>query len=252
MNAVRSALVVGLMVLAVRAWIGGDSGTGAEPIPKVTGVVVDEDGRPIEGVKAQVSGVEKRLPDGTWERNRRCGFLMPNVSVGDAGRFTLAFDEGHFTLPIDEQDTRVNLWFEKDGYAPTFVSGVGPDSDDLKVVMSRGMQVAGQVRRKIKGRLNRLTEQRLKCAWRAIWNRSGGAFRDPLTFVLEKGGDLPYRQRVVTDSFGEYIVALSTPPKGKQWFVVCLDEAMAVDLQNGQDAKGPDFLVNVEARQNAD
>ena len=250
MNAVRSALVVGLMVLAVRAWIGGDSGTAAEPVPKITGVVVNEDGKPIEGVKAQVSGVEKRLPDGTWERNRRCGFLMPNVSVGDAGRFTLAFDESHFTLPIDEQDTRVNLWFEKDGYAPTFVSGVGPDSDNLTVVMTRGMQVAGHVRRKINGRLEPVDGAAVEVRLASDMESQRRAFRDPLTFVLEKGGDLPYRQRVVTDSFGEYLVALSTPPKGKQWFVVCLDEAMAVDLQTGQDAKGPDFVVEVEAKQN--
>jgi hypothetical protein len=252
MNAVRSALVVGLMVLAVRAWIGGPTDAGAEPIPKITGVVVDEDGRPIQGIKLQVSGVEKKLPDGTWERNRRCGFLMPNVSIDEAGRFTMAFDERHFTLPIDEQDTRVNLWFERDGYAPTFVSGVGPDSEELKVVMPRGIQVTGHVRRMINGSLEPVDGAAVEVRLASDMESQRRAFRDPLTFVLEKGGDLPYRQRVVTDSFGEYIVALSKPPKGKQWFVVCLDEAMAVELQNGQDAKGPDFIVNVEARRSAD
>ncbi len=252
MNAVRSALAVGLMVLAVCAWIGGATDAGAVPIPKITGVVVDEDGRPIEGIKVQVSGVEKRLPDGTWERNRRCGFLMPKVSISEAGRFTLAFDESHFTLPIDEQDTRVNLWFEKDGFAPTFVSGVGPDSEELKVVISRGMQVAGHVRRKINGRVEPVDGAAVEVRLASDMESQQRAFRDPLTFVLKEGGDLPYRQRVVTDSFGEYRIALSTPPKGQQWFVVCLDEAMAVDLQSGQDAKGPDFVVNVEARRSAD
>jgi hypothetical protein len=244
MNAVWSALVVGVSVLALRTWLVNESDVAAARVPKLSGIIVDEDGRPLKGVKVQVSGVEMKLPDGKWDRNRSCAFLMPQVAVEEAGRFALPFDE---TQPPKEQEIRLNLWFEKDGYAPTFVLGVRPDKQDLKVVMEPGIQVAGNVRRSIKGKLEPVDGAAVEVRLAADIETQKRAFRDPLGFVLEHGGNLPYRRRVFTDSSGEYVVSVPTPPEGMKWFVVCLDEAAAIDLSDERHANGPDFVVQVNA-----
>jgi hypothetical protein len=246
MNAVWSALVVGVSVLALRTWLVNESDGAADRVPKLSGIIVDEDGRPLKGVKVRVSGVEKKLSDGKWDRNRRCAFLMPQVTIDDAGRFTS--DESAFTLPSKEQEIRVNLWFEKDGYAPTFVYGVRPDKDDLKVVMEPGIQIAGNVRRSIKGKLESVDGAAVELRLASDMETQRRAFRDPLTYVLKEGGDLPYRHRVFTDSSGEYVISVPMPPEGKKWFVVCMDEAAAIGLSDERHAKGPDFVVAVEAR----
>jgi hypothetical protein len=77
-------------------------------------------------------------------------------------------------------------------------------------------------------------------------------FDDPYFFPLkmrdaEEGCDLPYRQRVLTDAEGGYTVVLSPPPDGKKWFLFCSDQAVMLDVKKGQPAKGPDFVVGVEA-----
>jgi hypothetical protein len=248
MNAVWSALVVGVSVLALRTWLVDESEQAADRLPRLSGIVVDDDGRPLKGVKVQVAGVEK-MADGKWDRNRRCAFLMPKVAIDDAGRFSL--DESAFTPPIKEQEIRLNLWFEKDGFAPTFAFGVRADTEDLKVVMEPGIQLAGHVRRSINGKLEPVDAAAVEVRLGADLETQKRAFRDPLTYVLEHGGDLPYRRRVFTDSSGEYVVSVPMPPEGMKWFVVCLDEAAAVDLVKGRHAKGPDFHVNVETRQDA-
>jgi hypothetical protein len=248
MNAVWSALVVGISVLALRTWLVNESEQAADRAPRLSGIVVDDDGRPLKGVKVQVAGVEK-MADGKWDRNRRCAFLMPKVAIDDAGRFSL--DESAFTQPHKEQEMRLNLWFEKDGYAPTFVFGVRPDQEELKVVMAPGIQISGHVRRSINGKLEPVDATAVEVRLAADIETQKRAFRDPLTYVLEHGGDLPYRRRVFTDSSGEYVVSVPMPLEGKRWFVVCLDEAVAVDLVEGRNAKGPDFVVNVDARQDA-
>lgn len=237
----RCGARLGLAVLAVVACAAAAIGT--EPAEEVIGTVTDEEGSPLEGVTVQVCGVEQKLADGSWRRNHRCELMMPKCSMDQAGRFI---------VPFDGNDVRVNLRFEKEGFAPTFVDGISPQAQDLKVVMQRGTLVSGTVSRLIRGQLEPVkgTAVELRSLTGDLASQRR-AFRDPLRYVWEEGGDLPYRQRVFTDHEGRYTVALSPPSGERSWFLVCLDEAVALDLEAGQPTVGPNFVVVVQVREAA-
>jgi hypothetical protein len=63
---------------------------------------------------------------------------------------------------------------------------------------------------------------------------------------MKEGDDLPYLQSGSTGSFGEYHFQVTPPPKGKQWFLVCLEEIVPLEVKAGQPVKGPDFVVEVK------
>jgi hypothetical protein len=241
MKLLRSGLRLGLAVLAVA--VCASPALGAEPVEQAICIVTDEEGRPVEGVKVHVCGEERRLPDGSWGRNHSPDCVLPRASMGKAGRFT---------VPFDEKDVRVNLWVAKDGFAPTFVAGLSPQPQGVKVIMKRGLQVSGQVNRLVQGKL-----EPVKGAAVYLGCSSGDAahqkrvFEDPYFFVMkmQEGDDLPYLQTVFTGYFGEYVFQLSPPPKDKKWFVVCLDEMAPLDVREGQATKGPDFVVQVQVRE---
>jgi len=240
----------------------------AEPAEEFAGIVTDGRGRPLEGVTVKMCGVEK-FHDGRWHRNGRPDCLVPRPTKSDeTGRFAVEFTEATFDMPFDEKKTRVNLWFDKEGYAPTYLAGVSPKPEDTKVVLRRGIQVSGTVKRQTNAQLTPIEEAvvYLQCSSGDLAHQKR-VFDDPYFFLREmkdaKGGcDLPYRQRVLTDADGGYTVTLSPPPKDKRWFLVCSDEAwnkdsawrgpklvkgVFLDLKAGRPTKGPDFVVDMEA-----
>src|ERR1017187_10326756 len=73
----------------------------------VTGVVVDRDGKPIEGVRCSVSGFP--LPSG----NR--------ISYSGLRTFHLTDKEGRFSIPLPRSDPLVDLQFDGASCAPTFL-----------------------------------------------------------------------------------------------------------------------------------
>jgi hypothetical protein len=113
----------------------------AEPVATVAGVVTDEDGNPLEGVRVQLCGIET-LRDGVWERVRRRG-RMPWWPTDKQGRFKIEFGEPNI---------RYDFWFEKQGFAPAFLYGISAESDELKVVLRKGVTVTGRVTRLARGR----------------------------------------------------------------------------------------------------
>jgi hypothetical protein len=248
---------------------------GAEPDETVTGIVTDEHGRPLEGVTVKMCGVE-RFHDGRWHRNWRADCMVPRPSVSDkTGRFTVRLTEAAFDMPFDEKKTRLNFWFDKQGFAPTYLAGVSPQPDDLRVVMKRGIHVSGKVKmRLIGGQLEPIhgATVYLQCSSGDLAHQER-VFDDPYFFLLamgkagaKEGCDLPYRQCAQTDADGRYTVVLSPPPEGKRWFLVCSDEGwnqrsrwqgpkamhgVMLDVQEGQPVKGPDFEVAVKVHEPA-
>lgn len=241
MKVPRCGLRLGLAALAVVACAAG--AIGAEPAEKPTGIVTDESGRSLEGVTVTMCGVEK-FHDGRWHRNRRPHCLIPGPSISDkAGRFTVLFTEASFTLPLDEKETRFNFWFDKEGFAPTFISGISPQPQDVKVIMKRGIQVSGTVKRLTEGQLEPVKGMAvyLQCSSGDLAHQKR-VFDDPYFFVMKakQGCDLPHQQRVLTSSFGAYTVRLTPPPKDKKWFLVCLNEGVILDGKQRQQAKSTD------------
>lgn len=251
MNALRCGSRLGLGLLAAVVWAAGAA--GAEPVEGLTGTVTDEQGGPLEGVTARMCGVEK-LRDGRWHRNRRPDCLLPSPSKSDrAGRFTVPI-QAFFDMPPDEEDTRLNFWFDKPGFAPTYVAGISLQPRDFSVIVKRGIRVSGTVRRLREGRLEPVQRAAvyLQCSSGDLAHQKR-VFEDPYFFLLEmgdshRGCDLPYRHRVLTDADGRYTVVLSPPPADKKWYLVCADQWERLDVNEGQPVRGPDFLMEVLAR----
>lgn len=202
------ALLLGLRCLIAQA---------APPIAAVSGTVTDAKGAPLEGVTVQVSGMEK-FHVGAWHRELRLG-ILPSYSTDTGGRFE---------LPFYETDIRYDLWFDKLGFAPTFLHGISAKSQELMVVMKRGTPVTGIVSRLVK------------------------AEREPVSGTMVElklsTEDLWYQQRAFTDQEGRYTFRISPPPTDKKWSVVFAGEAVELDVKGEQPVIGPDFMVVVEVR----
>lgn len=239
-----------------------------EPVEKFAGIVTDEQGRPLEGVTVKMCGVET-FHDGRWHRNGRPDCLVPRPTKSDeTGRFAVEFSEACFEMPFDEKKTRVNLWFDKEGNAPTYLPGISPKPQDTTVVLRRGIRVSGTVKRQTNGQLTPVEGAvvYLQCSSGDLAHQKR-VFDDPYFFLLKRedakeGCDLPYRQRALTDADGRYTVTLSPPPKDKRWFLACSDEAwnmdsawrgpklvkgVFLDVKEGRPTKGLDFVVDMEA-----
>ncbi len=230
----RFARFVGVVLLLAAA--------ASQGIEKLEGLVTDEAGRPIETPTVEVCGLERKLPDGSWDRNRHPHCLLPRAVIEAGGRFTVA---------IDEKDVRANLWVGKEGYAPTFVGGVGAQARALKVVLQRGLQVSGHVTSIVGGKLQPVLRAavHLGCASGDLSHQKQ-VFDDPYFFVMKAktGDDLPHLQHAFTGAFGEYVFRVSPPPENKTWFIVCMDKMVPLEVRAGQPVKGPDFEVEVRVR----
>ena len=115
--------------LAARTTSTTDARGAIDP-PTVVGTVIDEQGRPRKGVTVQISGMEKLHPGG-WVRVFRLG-IMPSFTTDERGRFE---------IPFNEEDLRFDLWCDDWAFAPTFVHAIAADSEDLTIVLKRGVEV---------------------------------------------------------------------------------------------------------------
>ncbi len=202
------ALLLGLFCLSAQS---------APPIATVSGTVTDAKGASLEGVTVQVSGLEK-FRAGAWHREMRLG-MMPKYVTDNGGRFV---------LPFYEADIRYDLWFDKEGFAPTFLPGISAKSQELKVAMKRGAPVTGIVTRPVK------------------------EGRKPVSGMMVElklpSEDLWYQQRVFTDLEGRYAFRISPLPKDRKWLVVFAGEAVELDVKGEEAVIGPEFVVRVEVR----
>lgn len=188
----------------------------AATVATVRGVVEDENGTPQADVKVQVCGQEK-LHNGVGDRGL-ARLPLPSYSADKEGRFVLPF---HYT------DTRYDLYFDKPGFAPTFLYGIDSKSPELSVVLKRGIVLTGTVKRTV------------------------GTQKEPVlatTVELQLPYvDLWYQQRTLTDHEGKYMFHVTPPPPGRKWQVVFAGEVVPVDV-NSTWSTGPDFEVSVQVR----
>jgi hypothetical protein len=189
----------------------------AKPLATVAGVVTDEDGNPLEGVRVQLCGIET-LQEGVWKRERRLG-RMPWWPTDKQGRFKIEFGEANI---------RYDFWLEKDGFAPTFLYGISAESDELKVVLRKGVTVTGRVTRLAEGRERPIVGVEVVLSGPSM--------------------DLSYHQESLTDPEGRYKFRACPAPEGKTWFVTCLRERVAIEIPERGPVAGPHFVVSVEVR----
>lgn len=107
----------------------------------VAGVVVSEDGKPIQGVRCCISG---------WPQPSGGHTFYSGMQI-----YALTDEQGHFSIPIPRADPLVDLQFDLDGgqsfitrgappfsyvpkYAPVFLSKVRPADGPVKVIMGEG------------------------------------------------------------------------------------------------------------------
>ena len=119
-----------LGLLALPAWFVGPP--PAQETEPVRGVVVDEQGRPLPGVRLWISGFEERAGKG-WNVVHFTG--QPRIQTSDA--------RGRFEIP-GRDHLRYDLDFDLDGRRPAFVQAAEPGAD-LRVVMEAGRALRGRV-----------------------------------------------------------------------------------------------------------
>ena len=86
MRLVMAALACGL---AFCEDIRPSSTIASDKAAAISGIVKDEDGRPLKGVTAEVCGIERQL-EGRWSQNHTPHCLMPRVTLDRDGQFHVA------------------------------------------------------------------------------------------------------------------------------------------------------------------
>jgi hypothetical protein len=200
-------MVLILLGLSINATYG-DMLTG------VGGVVTDEQGAAVDGVKFQVCGME-RFNGITWIRELNLG-IMPSFYTQNDGRFFIGFNEDNI---------RSDVYFNKIGYAPAFLYGISTSSTNLKVVLKKGVPLTGTVTKLVKGKSVPV----------------GGASVE----LQMPSEDLWYQERAITDNQGNYMFRVTPPPKDKKWQVSFLGETVSVEVKDNIPVDGPDFIVTV-------
>jgi hypothetical protein len=191
----------------------------ADPVGEIRGIVKDEQGLPLAGVKVQMCGFEK-LDGGTWRRELRSG-LMP---------FYTTDEEGRFTIPVHDPELRYDFYCDRAGYAPTFLYAVTNHSPELTVLLQRGLTVTGTVRRLVNGKAEPVPSSQVELR---------------LPYV-----DWWYQQRTTTDQHGQYKFHVTPPTGGRKWQVVFAGEVVPLEVEEGRPVKGPDFEVTVKVGSN--
>jgi hypothetical protein len=176
----------------------------------ISGTITDAKGSPLTDVRIQIMGLEK-LHDGKWVREMRLGDMAVFKSQKD----------GRFEIPLAEPDVRYDLCFDKDGFAPAFLSEVSVESSPLSVVLERGTTVTGHVIHIVD-----MTPQPV----------AGAKVELQLP-----GPDFWYQKSATTDSNGTYSFRVTEPPKGRNWFIKFGSNGVPFAVEGSEPINGPDF-----------
>jgi hypothetical protein len=204
-----ASLVAAFTLVTCSAW-------AAETAWGIRGIVRDEAGKPLAAVKVQLCGRE-HLEDGIWTRPPLTTGLWPSYATDK---------EGRFAIPSVGPDSALDLYFDKEGYAPVILYRVRGSTNALSVVMKRGLALVGHVQRRVGEKLEAV---------------SGATVE-----LCLPHDDLWYQQRTRTDPEGRYVFQVTPPPDGKKWQVVYGDERVQVEIEEGKPVAGPDFEAPVK------
>ncbi|HEY5914908.1 MAG TPA: hypothetical protein VJA21_30315 [Verrucomicrobiae bacterium] len=160
----------------------------------VTGVVVDEEGKPIRQVSCRISGYP--LADG--HRILQTGWAV--------SRFT--DEKGGFALPVPRSDPLVELQFDHGQYAPVFLYDVRLSATPLKVVMTRGKELRGRV-----------------------VDELGTPIEHAAIELQMPQPDYWYQRHNRTDDKGEFRFRISEPPQKHTWRLCYAGEWFTVDYE---------------------
>lgn len=150
--------------------------------PLVTGIVVDEAGKPLEGVRYAVAGTPSIKP------GNRVHYSGEEVER----KFT--DKEGKFAVSVPWPGELADLQFDGGEHAPVFVYRVSPTNSPLRVVMTKGKVLRGRI----------VDEQHAPIASAEI----------ELQMAQE---DRWYQRRGITDTNGEFQFRISEPPQRFPW-----------------------------------
>jgi hypothetical protein len=186
----------------------------AQAADSVRGQVVDENGKPLDGVTWTVSAIEE-LHDGKRKLIMHSG--KPEKGTTDS--------EGLFTVPFHKPQ-RYDLQLHKSGFAPAFLFEVSVGSPQIKVTLKRGQSIHGTVRRWVNG-------------------KPRPAEKETVVLCLP-GRGLWYEEKVLTDSKGRFefrACAAPVEPSGQKWTwqVVYLNQTVELDVQDGRPVDEVNF-----------
>jgi hypothetical protein len=209
MNSIRYLLVA-------ISWILGFTLLTAQAADSIRGQVVDESGKPLDGVTWWISAIEE-LHDGKWILVIYSG--MPSEHTTDSN--------GCFIVPFHGLQ-RYDLQFHKSGFAPAFLFEVAADSPEIKVTLKQGEIIHGTVSRRVDWNLMpvRMEEVVLRLPCRDVW----------------------YQERVFTDHNGRFEFHACAPPSDpsghkRKWQVVLADKAVEIDVRDGEPVDAVDFEI---------
>lgn len=144
LRAAKPGLVpVTVRALAIPGGPGGPAGDAPfdlgtvilEPGAEVRGIVIDRDGRPVEGAEVHAA-----------QDLRRLRFALESGGPVERRPETVTGADGRFAIADLRRGDRVDLVVRGRGLLPASVSGVrAPNAQPVRVVLERGAQVTGRV-----------------------------------------------------------------------------------------------------------
>jgi len=206
----------------------------------VLGRVIDEEGKPLAGVKWWISGIEEPH-EGDWVVVHRTGIPQEHVT-GEDGRFVLTFRE----------NVRYDLQFDKWGFGPVFLYQISAVSPEINVVMKKGVPIRGNVTRLVDG------------------NRELVSGVTMVELRLPNSRGLWYSKRVFVDHQGSFECFASPPPQppteflltcdGKafrhesqpaKWQIVFAGEILEIDVEQDKQIDDIHFEIQVKVTRGA-
>jgi len=213
----HTAVILTLLLFAIPS-------LGAEPgkPPKISGIVVDEFGKPLLGVICSISGIEQ-WRDGKWQVVFVTG-LPREFRTDERGWFEIEF----------YGKVRYDLQFERAGYAPAFVFQVAPDSPPFNVQMEKGQIVQGRIE--------------------IVGKESPDFAAIMVCLRLPNSRGLWFQKSTLLGHDGRFQFRVSPPPQvpgqdtRPKWQLVCAGEIVQLDVEKGKPVDEVVFEITTKSR----
>lgn len=196
----------------------------------VTGIIVDEEGKPISGVRCSISG----WPTPSGEHIYYSGMTT----------YVFSDNEGHFSIPLPRSDPLVDLQFDEDGgsyvvnhgvatrvppyrHAPAFLYNIPPAAGLVRVVMTEGKLLRGRIVEHVKDKVLPVPQADVE-------------------LQMPHAGNW-YQLKKQTDDKGEFDFKISKPADERSWMLYYAGKRFPVDYPQVT----PDTVMVLEIALNA-